>query len=52
VTFLQRHAFVILTLTLNIGASVRYLCAGDYGRACYWLLAAGLTTTLTFWVGR
>ncbi|HEG44651.1 MAG TPA: hypothetical protein ENH94_11455 [Phycisphaerales bacterium] len=35
---------------ISIGAAVGYAIKGDFGRAMYWVCAAGLTGTVTFLV--
>lgn len=37
-------------ILLSIGAAIGYAVKGDHGRAMYWICAAGLTMTLTFFV--
>lgn len=37
-------------IVLSIAAAVGYAVKGDMGRAMYWICAAGLTSTLTFFV--
>jgi hypothetical protein len=44
------YLFPCLSASLNIGAVVFYLYGKDYARACYWLCAATLTLTVTFWI--
>lgn len=34
-------------IALSVGAAVGYALARDWRHAAYWLLAAGLTTTVT-----
>lgn len=37
-------------IVISIGSAVGYALKGETGRAMYWVCAAGLTATLTFWV--
>lgn len=39
--------FPTVSICLNIGSAVVYLCHGDTKRTIYWLAAAVLTATVT-----
>ena len=40
--------FPIILIGLDIGATVVYLCFGDWKHGIYWFAAATLTATVTF----
>lgn len=40
--------FPNILIILDIGASIVYLCYGDYRRAIYWFAAAILTASITY----
>lgn len=42
--------FPSLTAALNLMAAACYLYKADYPRMAYWLFAAGLTLTITWWM--
>ena len=42
--------FPCITASLNILAAIVYLWKGDYARMTYWLAAAVLTATITWWI--
>jgi hypothetical protein len=46
--FRSPHLFVYLILFLYACSSVRYLYAGKYGNAMYWVCAIGITIAATF----
>lgn len=38
----------IAMIMLSVGAAIGYAVAGDWRRAIYWILAAGITAVVTF----
>ena len=40
--------FANVILILDIGASIVYLCQGDYRRGIYWFAAALITATVSY----
>lgn len=44
------RAFPAATALLNLFAAMFYVMANDYARAVYWMSAATLTLTVTFWI--
>lgn len=44
------HLFPKLIIVLYACASIRYCYSHDYGRAVYWVAAALITSSVTFWI--
>ena len=44
--------FPAVEVLLCLGASITYACYRDWARATYWLSAAVITGTASFWIGR
>lgn len=34
---------------LSVAAAIGYACQGDWKRVSYWVCAAGITATVTWW---
>lgn len=50
-TIITHPAFVpALSVALNLASATRYAIAKDPARATYWLAAAALTATVTWWM--
>lgn len=43
-----QYIFPLVLIALDVGASVMYLCAGDWKKAIYWIAAAVLNWAVTF----
>lgn len=46
----MKFLFPLASVLLNVGAATAYAVNRDYARTTYWLAAAILTATVTFWV--
>lgn len=47
----MQSLFPVLMIVLSALAACSYCVCGDYARCVYWLAAAVLTSSITFWVG-
>jgi len=45
------HFWPCILIVLDLVAAARYGVAKDWGRAGYWICAAGITTCATFFMG-
>lgn len=44
------HVLPVAMVVLSLGAALLYLFVADWGRGAYWLSAALLTYSVTFWI--
>lgn len=49
---LWRHFLPCVLIVIDVLAAIRYAFDKDWGRVSYWLAAALITASATFWIER